>query len=150
MSFEIQSIAKKLNESNENIEHTKVLHVKDWLLSSYEGLIDDTSSLHKIITTNAAYKGIRVPVKRVDGNLFSPDFGSRYIVEDVPYGLLVTKSIAMMINIDTPVIDEVIDSLGKWTGNDYMGNLKKLLEFASHSRMPQFYGVNYISDYIKY
>lgn len=82
--------------------------------------------------------------------MFSPDFGSRYIVEDVPYGLLVTKSIAMMVNIDTPVIDEVIISLGKWTGNDYMDNLKKLLEFASHSRMPQFYGVHYNSDYIKY
>lgn len=150
MSFEIQSVAKKLNESNENIEYTKVLHIKDWLLSSYEGLIDDTYSLHKIITTNAAYKGIRVPVKKVDENLFSPDFGSRYIVEDVPYGLLVTKSIAMMVNIDTPVIDEVIISLGKWTGNDYMDNLKKLLEFASHSRMPQFYGVHYNSDYIKY
>jgi hypothetical protein len=56
----------------------------------------------------------------------------------------------MMVNIDTPVIDEVIISLGKWTGNDYMDNLKKLLEFASHSRMPQFYGVHYNSDYIKY
>lgn len=150
ISCEIQNIAKKLNETNENIEHEKVFHVKDWLLSSYEELIEDKSSLHKMITTNSAYKGIKVPVRKVDENLYAPDFGSRYVVEDVPYGLLVSKSIAMMVNIETPVIDEVIDSLGKWTGNDYMGNLKSLLKFASQSRIPQFYGVNNINDYIKY
>lgn len=150
MSLEIKKVADELSKVNPLVESEKVLHIKDWLMDSYDGIIGDCSSVYSMITTNEAYKGIKAPVKKVGEYVYAPDFGCRYIVEDIPYGLLITKSMASMMNVNTPVIDEVISSLGKWTGYDYLGKLNDVMEFSSKSRIPQLYGTQNINDYNKY
>jgi hypothetical protein len=142
MSDEIRAVACELSKISEDVEPDKVLHVKEWLLGSYEGLIEDTSSLQSMFHTNGAYKGIKVPTKKIENGRYAPDFGARYIVEDIPYGLLVTRSIAEMVNVNTPVIDEVLSSIGKWINYDYLGKLKDIKILAKKSRMPEFYCIN--------
>lgn len=142
MSEEIRSVARELSKVNEDIECDKVLHIRDWLIGSYEGIIEDTSSLQRMFYTNGAYKGIKAPAKKLDNGMYAPDFGARYIVEDIPYGLLITRSVAEMLNVKTPVIDEVLSSIGKWVNNDYLGNLKHIKELSNRSRLPEFYGIN--------
>jgi hypothetical protein len=144
MSEEIRSIAYELSKVNEDIECEKVLHIRDWLLSAYEGIIEDTSSLHRMFYTNGAYTGVKAPTKKLDNGMYAPDFGARYIVEDIPYGLLITRSIAEILNVKTPVIDEVLGSIGKWVNYDYLGNLKYINDLSNKSRLPEFYGVNSI------
>ena len=39
---------------------------------------------------------------------FIPNFQYRYLTEDVPYGLVVTRALGELINVKTPTIDEVI------------------------------------------
>ncbi|MCS3234927.1 NAD/NADP octopine/nopaline dehydrogenase family protein [Phocaeicola vulgatus] len=39
---------------------------------------------------------------------FLPDFKSRYFTEDFPFGLLIIKSIAEVLNICTPNIDKIL------------------------------------------
>jgi len=142
MSDEIRAVAYALSQVNPEVESDKVLHVKDWLMDSYEGLIEDTSSLHGMFHTNGAYKGIKAPTKKVADGLYAPDFGVRYIVEDIPYGLLVTRSMAEMLQVETPVIDEVLSNVGKWVHYDYLGMLIEVKKLARISRLPEFYGIN--------
>ena len=142
MSDEVRAVAEELAKCNEAVESEKVLHVRDWLLSSYEGLIEDTSSFHRMFRTNAAYKGIKAPVKKLGDGLYTADFGSRYIVEDIPYGLLVTRSLAEMLGVRTPMIDEVLSNIGDWVHCDYLGKLAQMKSLAAHSRLPEFFGVH--------
>jgi len=39
---------------------------------------------------------------------FVPNFQYRYLTEDVPYGLIVTRAFADIVGVRTPTIDEVI------------------------------------------
>ncbi len=39
---------------------------------------------------------------------FVPNFEYRYLSEDVPYGLVVTRAIAQIADVATPAIDDVI------------------------------------------
>ena len=118
------------------------MHIRDWLRVSYEGLMTDTSSLHNMFHTNAAYKGIKAPSVKVADNLYAPDFAARYIVEDIPFGLLVTRSIAEMVQVDTPTIDTVLSSIGQWTNYDYCEKLHAVKSLAPKSRLPEFHGIN--------
>ncbi len=142
MSDEIRTVARELSKVNADVESDKVLHITDWLQVSYEGLIADTSSLHNMFRTNAAYKGIKTPTVRMANGLYAPDFGARYIVEDIPFGLLVTRSIAGMLQVGTPVIDEVLSSIGRWINYDYFEKLKAVKSLAPKSRLPEFHGVS--------
>jgi len=142
MSDEVRAVAQALSKVNAAVECDKVLHVSDWLKVSYEGLIGDSSSLQAMFQTNGAYMGIKAPVKKLADGLFAPDFGARYIIEDIPFGLLVTRSIAEMLHVQTPVVDEVLSSIGKWIGYEYMEKLQEIKNLAAKSRLPEFYGVN--------
>jgi len=142
MPDEVRAVARELGKVNPNVESEKVLHVSDWLRVSYEGLMGDTSSLPNMFRTNAAYKGIKAPVVKVADNLYAPDFTARYIVEDIPFGLLVTRSIAEMVQVATPTIDKVLSNIGKWTNYDYYEKLNAVKSLAPKSRLPEFHGIN--------
>lgn len=42
------------------------------------------------------------------GNKFKVDYTNRYFTEDVPYGLLIIKSLGLLLEEETPMIDRVI------------------------------------------
>lgn len=149
MSDEVRTVARALSKINEEVESDKVLHVVDWLLGSYDGLIEDTSTLQAMFCSNSAYKGIKAPTKKLPNGRFAPDFGARYIVEDIPYGLLVTRSMAEMLQVETPVIDEVLINIGKWIHFDYLGKLKGIKSLAAISRVPEFYGINSMEQLVE-
>lgn len=75
------------------------------LLKHYEST--DSQSLTKKINSIKAFKGIMSPMVS-DGKMWKADFESRYFTEDIPFGLLLIKSLAEIYNIKTPWIDEVI------------------------------------------
>ena len=146
MSDEVRTIATVLSKTIPSVELDKVLHIRDWLMLSYRDQIADTSSVCRMIVTNRAYEGLKAPLRQTGDGLYTPDFSSRYITEDIPYGLLVTKSIGTMVNVETPAIDEVLLGIGSWTGHDYMGRLKNAKEISATSRLPEAYGINNIKD----
>ena len=146
MSEELIKIAGVAGHINSDIETNRVLHIRDWLKTSYEGLIADESSVCRMIVTNKAYDGLRAPVRKLEDGLYTPDFGTRYITEDVPYGLLISKSIAIMGGVDTPTIDEVLSGIDRWTGLDYLGRLNVLKSIKASSRLPELYGIDTLED----
>lgn len=150
MSDEILLLTKEIKNMDKSIDLNHVLGLKDWLIYSYKESIADKSTLQSCFVTNSAYKGLRAPMKRIDNDYFLPDFQVRYLTEDVPYGLVVTKAIAQLAKVDTPVIDEVILTISKWIGKEYIKRGYLGGKDIKDTRIPQNYGINNLKDIIIY
>ncbi|GAG41207.1 unnamed protein product, partial [marine sediment metagenome] len=122
---------------------------KDWLIYSYESSIADKSTLQTCFNTNSAYQGLRVPVKK-ENDYFLPDFQARYLTEDVPFGLIVIKSIAQLVAVETPVIDEIILTIGQWMGKEYIRGGFLEGKDIKDTRIPQNYGIKHLEEIIIY
>ena len=75
------------------------------ILDYYEST--DAASLTQKLHSIQAFKGIKSPMKKVDGG-YVPDFGSRYFTEDFPFGLQIVQQQARQHGVSTPVIDKIL------------------------------------------
>lgn len=146
ISLEIKEIGEQLSLDIPELQLEKVLTPSEWLMASYKDVIEDSSSLKTMLNTNQAYKGIKVPAVQLEDNRYQADFHCRYVTEDVPYSLLVTRTLGNMAGVRTPVMDQVIRSLGQWINYPYLEKYHDAEEFSSQSRLPIFYGMDKISD----
>ena len=64
-------------------------------------------------------------MKPAEGNpdMWVPNFGYRYLAEDIPFGLCVTKGLAQLAGVETPETDTVS-----------MSNLSKCVQEAFRER----------------
>ena len=150
MSNEILILTKEIQKKNKYIDLSNVFHVEDWLINSYRDSIQDKRSLQSCLVTNEAYRGIYAPMREIGEGYFLPDFQSRYLTEDVPYGLVVTKAIAQLAEVKTFIIDEVILMTSKWMGREYLVNRYLKGKDVKESRIPQNYGINCIEEIMSY
>jgi len=150
MSDEILLLTKEIKNMDKSIDLNQVLGLKDWLIYSYKDSIADKSTLQSCFVTNSAYKGLRAPMKKINNDYFLPDFQARYLTEDVPYGLVVTKSIAQLAKVDMPIIDEVILTISKWIGKEYIKGVYLEGKDIKDTRIPQNYGINNLEEIIVY
>ena len=118
----------------------QVVHIHLWLVRRYSHDISDKSTLYKALQTNAAYQGIKHPVKTTEDGKFVPDFTHRYLTEDVPYGLVVIRGIAEIVGAKTPNIDRVLTWCQEKMGKEYLVNSKLQGKDVASSRAPQKYG----------
>lgn len=107
-------------------EFHKVLSVLPVVITPIPTLLDyyeshDAASLTRKIRSIVAFQPIPTPMK-AEGEGYIPDFGSRYFLEDFPFGLLIIKSVAEIMQIDTPHIDEVLIWGQRVIGKNYMRN----------------------------
>ncbi|TRX66232.1 NAD/NADP octopine/nopaline dehydrogenase family protein [Carboxylicivirga sp. M1479] len=75
------------------------------ILKHYEST--NAKSLTEKIKSIQAFKGIMSPMVH-NGTYWDANYKSRYFTEDIPYGLSLIKSLAIIFNISTPIIDKVI------------------------------------------
>ena len=75
------------------------------ILDYYEST--DAASLTHKLQSIQAFKGIKSPMKQVEGG-YIPDFSSRYFTEDFPYGLQIVQQQAQSHDISTPMMDEIL------------------------------------------
>jgi len=73
-----------------------------------------------------------------------PDLTARYLAEDVPFGLVVTRAIAELAAVETPTMNEVIAWAGARLGKDYLNR------DAAEARIPQNYGLNSLEQLIDF
>jgi len=150
MSDEILVLTKEIKNIDKSVNLNHVLGLKDWLIYSYKESIADKSTLQNCFVTNSAYKGLCAPMKKVNDDYFLPDFQARYLTEDVPYGLIVTKAIAQLAKVDMPVIDEVILTISQWIGKEYIRGGYLEGKDIKDTRIPQNYGINNLEEIIVY
>ncbi|MBU4228329.1 NAD/NADP octopine/nopaline dehydrogenase family protein [bacterium] len=149
MSDEILILTEKIKALDKNVNLDHVLGLKDWLIYSYEGSIEDKSTIQTCFNTNSAYQGLRAPVKK-ENDYFLPDFNSRYLTEDVPFGLIVIKFIAKLAEVETPVIDEIILTISQWMGKEYIKGGFLEGKDIKDARIPQNYGIKNLEEIIVY
>ncbi|MBN1135943.1 MAG: NAD/NADP octopine/nopaline dehydrogenase family protein, partial [Anaerolineae bacterium] len=106
--------------------------------------IADPSSLRSAFTTNSAYAGLKAPVREAAPGQFIPDFASRYLAEDVPFGLAASRAIGRLAGVETPVMDQVIAWAGERLGYDYLGR------DAGEARIPQKHGFSTLEQLIAF
>ena len=58
-------------------------------------------------------------LKATDGS-FIPDYSNRCFTEDIPFGMLITKSYAIRLGIETPAIDRIILWAQGRMGKEYL------------------------------
>ena len=76
------------------------------VLQYYEST--DAVSLARKLQNIQAFKGIKAPMKEVDGG-YIPDFQSRYFTEDFPYGLAIVHQLIHEKGIPSPTIDRIYE-----------------------------------------
>jgi opine dehydrogenase len=69
----------------------------EWQTRHYTALIKDSTSLYSTMTTNNAYNGIYAP-----DSLYT-----RYIWEDVPYGIMPVISLGAAVGVKTPALEAI-------------------------------------------
>ena len=131
LNDEVQAIRTRLEKM---VDLSAVRTLKDWLLRAYDDAIADPTSLRSSFVTNRAYAGLKVPMRQLAPGRFVPDFGARYLAEDVPFGLAVSRAIAALAGVETPTMDRVIEWAGEQLGKDYLGRDSR------QTRSPQNYG----------
>jgi hypothetical protein len=153
LSDDVQAIRSRLEPA---LDLSAVRPLLDWLLRSYGDEIADPSTLHSAFVTNRAYRGLAAPVRDVSADAaqraggvrsvgqFVPDFKERYLAEDVPFGLAVSRAIAKMANVQTPTMDRVVAWAGTRLGKDYLGR------DAGQARIPQAYGLDNLDELLSF
>jgi opine dehydrogenase len=147
LSDDVQAIRTRLELA---LDLSAVRPLFDWLLQSYGDAIADPSTLHSAFITNRAYAGLKAPVREVtadrgrNSGQFVLDFRARYLAEDVPFGLTVSRAIAKMADVQTPAMDRVIAWAGARLGKDYLGR------DAGQARIPQAYGLGSLDQLLSF
>lgn len=121
-------------------------HIYNWYMRCYPQDISDKTNLYTAIQTNAAYQGLKHPVKKTEDGKFLPDFSYRYMTEDIPFGLVVIRGIAEIMGIETPNIDKVLTWSQQQMGKEYLVDKKLQGKDISTSRAPQSYGFTTIES----
>jgi hypothetical protein len=108
MSREAIAVASTLRARTKGalrLDHVQPVH--DWLRSSYAEVTADTSTVATCFRTGPI-RARRAPMIEETPGSFSPNFDYRYLTEDVPYGLVITRALADLAGVETPTINEVI------------------------------------------
>lgn len=95
MDYELQTLLKKLP-----VRQGAIPTVLDYYEST------DAASLTQKLRSIEAFKGIKAPMKTVEGG-YVPDFQSRYFTEDFPYGLAIVRRLMRQHGIQAPTVERI-------------------------------------------
>jgi NAD/NADP octopine/nopaline dehydrogenase, alpha-helical domain len=102
------AVARELEARAEGALNLRsVVPVHDWLRSSYSRSTGDTSTVATCLRTGPI-RMRQAPMTTLVNGRFVPNFGYRYLSEDVPFGLVITRALADIAEVATPAIDELI------------------------------------------
>lgn len=141
LSDDIQHVRSHLTHY---LDLSAVRPLHEWLLRSYPNDIADPSTLRSAFVSNRAYAGLKAPMQEVAPGEYAPDFKARYLAEDAPYGLAISRAIAQLAGVRTPMIDEVL----RWAGARLEIDL--LDSQAPGLRTPQNYGIHHLKELLEF
>ncbi len=148
MSDEVLTIKDTVEQERPGFKIPSVVHLSQWLLDAYGDDIRGTANLARMFQSNQGYQTLRVPVKKVDSG-YRVNVKVRYLTEDLPFGLLVTKGIASAVGVETPTIDEVITKTSAWIGKEYLINGRLIGRDVITTRAPQRYGIDSLEGLVR-
>jgi len=98
------------------------IYLKRGLALGYgPGVISDASTLETIYTSNANLAGLRMPsLPSDDGCGVVADTTHRFFTDDVPWGLVVLRSLGDILQVRTPAIDSTLRWAQAKMGHSYL------------------------------
>jgi hypothetical protein len=124
-----------------------VLPIHEWLRTAYDHVTADTSSVASCFRTGPI-QARRAPMIESRPGKFMPNFQYRYLSEDVPFGLVITRALAEIAAVETPMIDDVIVWAQSVLQKAYLVEDGLRGPGAKDVPIPQNYGVSTVSDLI--
>lgn len=150
LSDEIQMMTQRIAALAPQFQPSAVRTLSDWLYRAYNDFIADRSSLKSSFVTNAAYAGLRFPMRRLSDGQFMVDFTARYLSEDIPYGLVAVRGIAELVKVETPMIDRIINWAQGLLGRVYLEDGRLKGQDVMTSRAPQAFGILTLHELLTY
>jgi NAD/NADP octopine/nopaline dehydrogenase, alpha-helical domain len=150
LSDEAIAVARAIEVGSGNaVNLPEVVPVHEWLISSYAHVTGDLSTVATCFRTGPI-QARKTPMIEVRPGRFLPNFGYRYLSEDVPFGLVMTRALADIVNVRTPTIDEVVRWAQSAMQKVYLlgGNLEGL--DARDLPMPQHHGVSALNHLVEW
>lgn len=148
VSDEVVATAKAISEKKPQLSQSHVQHLLEWYRQDYRETVQDPTSLHTAMKTNAAYNGLVHPMKDTAKGKVVPDFNYRYLAEDVPFGLVVTKGLAQLAGVPTPETDRVLTWCQEKLGKVYLVGSELKGKDVTSTRAPQAYGFSSLDDLV--
>jgi hypothetical protein len=127
----------------------EVIPVHEWLRSSYGHATGDTNTVATCLRTGPI-RARKAPMNEVRPGRFAPNFGYRYLSEDVPYGLVITRALADIVNVRTPTIDKVVRWAQSAMQKIYLVGEELEGRDVRDLPIPQHHGVSALSDLIEW
>jgi hypothetical protein len=150
VSEEIVETSKRIMAEYPQADLSQVIPMYDWDMCCYGEYIKDKTNLMTALSTNSSYEGITHPMIHTEDGKYLPDFDHRFLTEDVPFGLVVIRSIAEIACAPTPNIDAVLTWCQEKMGKKYLvGSRLKGKDLAS-TRCAQRYGFTTMSEILGY
>jgi NAD/NADP octopine/nopaline dehydrogenase, alpha-helical domain len=150
ISEEVVQISKCIMAEHPGVDLSQVIPMYEWDISYYGRNISDKTNLMTAMRTNAIYQGITHPmVETMDGK-YVPGFNHRFLTEDIPFGLVVIRSIAEIAGVPTPHMDEVLRWSQEKLGKEYLVGSRLMGKNLAETRCAQKYGFTTMDDILGY
>jgi hypothetical protein len=144
LSLEAVTVARAIEEQSDSaLKLGDVVPVHDWLRSTYSHVTGDPTTVATCFRTGPLQIR-KAPVVESRPGRFVPSFDYRYLTEDVPYGLVITRGFAELAGVPTPTIDEVIIWAQPKMKKAYLVGDRLEGEDAQDLPLPQNHGVGTI------
>jgi hypothetical protein len=140
ISEEVVETSRRLMAQYPQADLSQVIPMYEWDLCCYGNDIKDKTNLLTALRTNSGYTEITHPMIRTDDGRYVPDFNHRFLTEDVPYGLVVVRSIAEIAGMPTPHIDAVLTWCQEKMGKEYLVGSRLTGKDLTDTRCAQRYG----------
>jgi hypothetical protein len=141
---EVQAIKNAITAAT-GVDLTAVWPLRENLKKVYGPIVADNRTLMLAMRTNRAYETIRTPLKQVPGG-FTVDVDHRFFLEDVPFGLVILRDLADLVEVKTPYIDEILVWCQGLMGKEYLVNGKLQGRHMNETGAATQYGAKSIYD----
>ena len=146
ISDEVVAISRRIMMQHPDVDLSQVIPMYEWDISCYGHDIQDKTNLMTAMRTNTTYEGITHPMSQTEDGGYVPNFQHRFLKEDIPFGLVVIRSIAEIAGVPTPYIDEVLLWSQGRLGKEYLVGSKLTGRDMADTRCPQRYGFRTMND----
>ncbi len=146
ISAEVVETSRRIMAEYPEADLSQVIPMYEWDMCCYGNDIKDKTNLLTALRTNSGYTGITHPMIQMEDGRCIPDFNHRFLTEDVPFGLVVIRSIAEIAGVQTPCMDAVLSWCQEKLGKEYLVGSKLIGKDLTETRCAQRYGFTTMAD----
>lgn len=140
---EIQAIKKEITRRYPQIDLSPVHPIKQRISYNYKDSISDFSTLKSVFNTNDGYaKNVFPTLPHPDGKSVVLNTKGRFFYEDIPYGLVILKSIGDLLGVPMTNAEKMIQWHQKFMDIKYIDEDNNLIEeVLPKTGAPAKYGI---------